>query len=509
MMELRKVVSILLVFVMQFVYSGVFYSFGEYYAILVKDYSSTWVLIGFIGTSVSGFSNWVGPLSGKLVLDYGYEVIIPVSGALLALSFLLTSYTVDAWQLFFTYSFMFGCSCGILSHLTMIFLLDTLDETEVGTGVAFSHIGAGLGYMTLSFLAAYFTVVHQILTLDELFRIYALFGVLVIISSFISFLILPRGMEKRHVDRDDDEEEEGGREEATVGRSGNQIEDSAGDSIAERGLFDAESSGMETAQGGKKPHRAGDQDTSRSTGEDAKQSSDKAGWALMLSKDPRSMMLFISNILVFTMAVIPFKFGVLFAANSTGDVNMYYYVPLGMGLATIVSRFVFSGMTDYIDAFTVNKFVQLGCVLSTGLLVVIPQESSGWILFGLTFYGLFNTHFPLVMLRTVALLGPKNHHTNFGVQCVGVGIGYFCGGCIAGGVYEIDSSTFRYVFLTCVAFDVVSILFDEFAFPEYSLLLGQCVDDGRCDLGEDQPLVDGDKKKKSKLNAKAVFCALF
>lgn len=110
---------------MQFVFAGVLFSFSEYFLLLVDKFNVSYTYVGSVGTvlwfrqsnlliflsaiiillqAIGGFSNFVGPLSGRLVLRYSYQVVIPLAGILLGLAFFLTSFDTEAWQLFFTYS---------------------------------------------------------------------------------------------------------------------------------------------------------------------------------------------------------------------------------------------------------------------------------------------------------------------------------------------------------------------------------------------------------------------
>ena len=80
---------------------------------------------------------------------------------------------------------------------------------------------------------------------------------------------------------------------------------------------------------------------SNASGGQALVGKDVCGWELFLSgSDHRSKYLFISHILQFFMQAIPIKFSIIYATESITDTNVYYYVPLCMGTATIVSRYL-------------------------------------------------------------------------------------------------------------------------------------------------------------------------
>jgi len=183
------------------------------------------------------------------------------------------------------------------------------------------------------------------------------------------------------------------------------------------------------------------------------------------------MLLWVSQIIGIAMTIIPFKFSIIYGTAAISDVYMYYYVPVVMGMGTIIARFFFGWLASQgIRAFTVNKLLQLGTIATSLQLAYTPNDNQGLVLFALFTYSCFNSHFPLVALRTVALLGDYQHHINFGVQCFAVGIGYCLGGFAGGYVYDETNQSFFWLFLSCTISFAVALVYDELVFPHESFL---------------------------------------
>lgn len=199
------------------------------------------------------------------------------------------------------------------------------------------------------------------------------------------------------------------------------------------------------------------------------------GWDLLFSSEgmeTKAVHLFISQILGISLTIIPFKFGVLFGTSGIDDVYMYYYIPSCMGSGTIVARFLAGYITSSgVNPFTVNKLLQFGCILSSLNLAFTDTASTHSVLIGLFAYALFNSHFPLVALRTVDLLGKFQHHLNFGVQSFAVGLGYCIGGYLGGFIYDVTNKSFKILFISCAVSFALAFVFDEIAFHERSLTL--------------------------------------
>ena len=132
----------------------------------------------------------------------------------------------------------------------------------------------------------------------------------------------------------------------------------------------------------------------------------------------------------------------------------------------IVYRFMFNYLSNgVISAFTAVKIIQWGCICSAVALSVVPMTSTAAVLSSLSAYALFNSQFPLVMLRTREILGPNNYTENFGVQVFGVGLGYLGGGVLAGYIYDVTSSL-PWVFSSVAVFYFASFVFDFFALDD-------------------------------------------
>ncbi len=263
----KQIAATGLVFLMQFIYAGVFFSFAQYYPLLVDQFDSTYAFIGFIGTSVSGFSNFVSPISSALVSRFGYATVIPVAGLLVALAFILTSLETQAWQLFFSYSILFGASCGTISHLSLSFLLEVIEtKKEVALAMGISNIGTGLGYISISCFVAYFANIHSILDCSKLFLCLSGTGFFIFLLSPLLCMVVPN-----------DQRATGTNPSESVGMlcSRNKHRRNA-----------SNSSFQQIQEKVQRPH----------------------GWELLVSKDGyAARSLFISQIIGFSMTVIPFK----------------------------------------------------------------------------------------------------------------------------------------------------------------------------------------------------------
>lgn len=435
----HKLIVIFTAFVMNFVFSGVLYSFSEYFGLLVEKYNVSYSLIGSVGTAVSGFSNFVSPVSGWLVLKLSYKVVIPCAGALISLSFILTSYAQYGWELYFTYSILFGVGGGILNNLALSLLVDAMtSKEETAYAMSISNIGAGTGIVAVSCFAAYFTNVEHILSLDELFRYMALLGAFVVVEVLAAFVIIGDNITMKAFDK-------------KVGHDG--TEDTADEyapSIEEQSNPDESISLLRG---------------------DIRHS--KNGWDLLFSQEgveSKAVQLFVSQIFGIMMTIIPYKFGILFATSQLTDVNVYYYVPLVMGIGNVLSRFFFTRLVSHgITSFEANKILQLGGVGTSLMLTFVSADSMAGVLIGLFLYSLFTAHYPLAALRTVELLGSNGHHANFGVQCFAIGIGYIIGGYTGGAIYDATlSGGFRMLFLSVAVSIGFSFILDEMLFPERS-----------------------------------------
>lgn len=425
----KQITATVLVFFMQFIYAGVFFSFAQYYPLMVKEFHSSYAFIGFIGTSVSGFSNFVGPVSSAMADRFGYAFVIPVAGLLVALAFILTSFEREAWELFFSYSVLFGLSCGTISHLSLSFLLEVLEsQSEIALAMGISNIGTGLGYISISCFVAYFANVHTILNCSQVFFCLSATGFFIFIMSIIIFIFFP-------LDIDKDEQHNP----STLSDS----DDGAGGDSSESDNILPRSENPEA------PKRT------------------IHGWELLCSSEGTSArLLFFSQIVGFSMTVVPFKFSIVFAASLSSDVNVYYYVPMAMGIGTVIARFTFSNLAgSVLPGMRVYQLLQFGSGVSCVILALLGtvQAHVAFVLLFLGVYACFNCHFPLVMLRTVELMGRHHHRSNFGVQCFAAGIGYCLGGFIAGEVYDLTGN-FSSVFYASALIFFFSVLFDEFNF---------------------------------------------
>jgi len=369
------------------------------------------------GTALAGFSNFCASLSGHFINHVPYLVLILFAGSFISLAFISSSYVDYAWELYFSYSMLFGLGAGFISHLSLSIIIDIMESNdEIAFSLAVSNVGTGVGIIVISCTVAYLCNVHDILTVDELFRYMSLLGVLAMLSSFVLYKYIDP---KHHSIRSNEENEE-------------------------LPLIN----------------------------EEGKTRSDLHGWQLLFSwegVEKRVVHLFFSNMLNFLVVLIPFKFSIIFATSSLTDLNMYYYVSITVGTGSMLARILFPSLVTISTPFTVNKLLQLGCSIATTFLAFTSTDSTVLVLGSLFLYSLFNSHFPLVALRTMDIIGKRHHHANIGVQISGIGIGYIIGGYTSGWIYDATlEGGFKYLFLYCSAIFICSIIFDEIVFHDKS-----------------------------------------
>ncbi len=178
---------------------------------------------------------------------------------------------------------MFGVGGGILSHLSLAALLDTMEgKQEVAFALAVSNIGTGCGIIGVSCVAAYFTNVHHILTLDELFRYMSLLGVFVTLVAILVFSVISKKLETK-----------------TYESIPNESSNNAGGQTSQKlSTSDVEQPTSETS-------------ALISQAEQTTPKEQKFGWRLLFSREgfeTKAVYLFISQIIGFAFTIIPFKF---------------------------------------------------------------------------------------------------------------------------------------------------------------------------------------------------------
>jgi MFS family permease len=88
-----------------------------------------------------------------------------------------------SWELFFTYSMLFGISGGIMSQVAFSLLLDCIED-DINFIVALLTGTIGVGYMVFSCLSAY-VLFNTDASWQVLFRYYSLGGVVIASLSLI------------------------------------------------------------------------------------------------------------------------------------------------------------------------------------------------------------------------------------------------------------------------------------------------------------------------------------
>lgn len=425
----EKALAILFVWVMQVVFGGIFYSFAQYFSLMKDSFSnSTYSYIGFVGTSLAGISNFVGPTSAWLVLNHGYLVVVMVSAVVFALGLILTSYDNMQWELFFTYSVIVGVSLGIMNHLSMAFLTDSFSSREeLSYGMAISNTGTGIGLIMVSCIIAYYCNVHEYETWEVIFRYLSLLSVVIVAAAAFVVAQAPEDLTKTHAnDR-------------------REIEVVLGEQRLE---------------------------TQPLVDDPNKKDCDLSGIDLLFSSDKRALYLFISNVVGLSFTPTPYKFSIIYATANSSNVDMYYYVPLALGFGTIISRSFFNlaaaGRFGKISSFTLHKVLLFGSLVGNLLLAFGDSSSMSVVLSSLFVCALFNNFLPILILRTIDILGHRDHHSNTGVQFFAMGLAYCLGGFFGGLVY--DYAPIEYVFVASAVSFLAAIVFDEIFFFEASIV---------------------------------------
>lgn len=408
--------AIFLSFWVHFIYVGMFTSFAEFFAILVTSFDSNYAFFGFVGTSVAAVTNFLGPLPQMAVEAFSYPAVISVLGVMLFLAFFMTSFDVYEWEFVFTYTLLFGVTAGFLFQNAMTLVYDACDPEEVGWAMGVATAGAGMGYAGFSCLAAYFVVVNEILSWREMFRIFAYSGLSVTLAGIMSYFFLQKNIETRYCDIPDQE-------------------------LASM----SESEPMVTEEGS------------------SKKENKKYGYELLFSGDANCWKLFVSNFLLFMVDLVPIKFSLIYAYAVTGDINVYYYIPLAMGIGTVVVRIVTNTLTGMFSPHMVNMIINASIIVCC--LVLAYASNIGAIIFFLALYsGLNSSLYPILVLRTTEILGTYQYARNIGVQFLAVGCAALCGGAIGGAIYDATDGDMTWVFLMCTMVFSVALLFDLVAF---------------------------------------------
>lgn len=380
---------ILMALLVKFVFWGIFSTFSLYFESLVDYFDSTYAIIGTVGTGVAAFSSFVGTLPGVLASKYPHPLIFGIGGLAIAAAYFWSSYDSAAWQLYFTYSILFGVSGGILSQLSISLLFDTLPEDIVGLVVIGSNSFVGLGYIFFACISAY--VLYGIdAPWTILFRYFTLAG-LSITAMSISLLCAQRtetnnqvGAQSDHADDQPIEQMEGVTEVSPLLSSSAK----AHPSIA--------TANQTTIAIIDEPH---------------------GFQLLLLSNDVRKLC--ISNFIGMATRNLPLKFSIIYMSTLTSDSFIYYTVPICIGICVAVSRVYFGYLfmdKDKVNAFQMNKYSQLASGITCVCIALAPTSLVWLQLALLCTHEVVAGASVLIPLRMVQLIGKKHHHHNFGVS---------------------------------------------------------------------------------------------
>jgi MFS family permease len=515
-MKRQKIIAFIIAFLMQFIYSGIFYSFCELVEMFAVEMDANYVKLSIIGLTVGSFSNWIGSFSATHSVPY--ELIVPLAGVVLVLSFFLTSLDYIAVQLFLTYSVLFGLSCGLLNHLSLKYLMNTCNTDEFITYLAFSHIGTGMGFIFFATLFAYVVTIHNIVPWRGLFQYYAMVFVMIPTVICLAFMLWPIHEKSRNRRRrrnnesliEVDDRRSILRDLESINTSKSNLSKTSHESF----VYSVQSS--RTSQKSTQHHGIDDHSvdskhkktkslppcsTSNIVAADAAPISSSLppvvvistaredegdedeydeeedgdniphGWQLLWSSDSQALSFFVSNMILFSMAAIPIEYSIIYVSIVVPrNLNLLYYVPISMGLAMSLSQVIFPILSAFLHPFFVTNLIQIGGIMSNLILyLLVPStapNTSFMVIFALGFAALFTSQYPLLILRCAKLLGDEHLERNIGVQLTAVGFGYLIGGIVSGVIYTYTTNI-ALVYFWCMIVYVVSFVYDEIVFSEY------------------------------------------
>jgi MFS family permease len=397
--------------------------------------------------------------------------VVALAGLCIGLAFLLTSYDTYAWQVYFTYTLLFGIGGGVVSQASIGFLFDNVGS-HASLGVAVVTAAIGVGYIIFSCLAAYY-LSSDIMTWRGLFRIYAVVGFMTIFLA-IGFHRLGHNSEKKlnstfavlNAAEDILEEERLLMEEEQEG----DVSETSSVSTNSTGAGGSSRSTSFSSHGpipGRTP-------TTRSR----KSRRRKAGFELFFSKEGRGVQcLFISHLLSNACSNLFLKYSVLFAENFSDNTSLIMYlVPVVLGTSIITSRVILAWIfsSDYgreINPFRAIKIVHIGGFLGALLFLLITRDSTHLVYVLIIYFFVMMTTgliFPLIPLRTIALEGKRNHLLNVSVQYFATGVGIILFGLLGGLSY--DYGGFDGLWTLLIICFILSFLWDELCFYEHSMM---------------------------------------
>lgn len=459
-------------------------------------------IMSVVGVSVSAFANFIGPLAGLSVQRFGYSALFLFWGLLCASSFFITSFinlpvngippTGQVWQLFFSYSLLFGVSGGMLSQLCFLFLFDQFkDEKSLKSAIGISTAAVGLGYASWSCVAAHvlyptgikfienvygqitstsgqYTFVDDQAVPDierwrKLFRYYSLTGLIMASMSIFIFRIEYRVNLCSLFSRKPDPLvisllDEGSKAMSSSESGVEEVQRKK--SMADRDLDELEKEDMRVTFARAPSITTEKQVVSRvssiANGKQAvnrlttaeEEEDEKYGLELLFSRtDHRAKYLFVSNFLVFSTNNIPLKFSLIFNLSLEPTTFVLYLTPILFGFVLVLSRFMFPFLYALkLDSFGVMKVIQWGSFISQLILAAIPYDDRKYAGFAIFVFAIVavcvSAVFPVLPLRTAELLGRKYNRINLGVQYYAVGLGTLFGSYTGATVFEKSSAQY-------------------------------------------------------------------
>ena len=128
---------------------GNIYSFGVFLPVLAKEFNADIGTTSWIGSIGFGMLAGVAHYTGAWADRFGNSYVAFVGGLIIAIAYVLASFSTKMWHLFITFGFMagFGYSMSFLAGVSVISQWFT---TRRGLAIGVAVAGSGLGQFALS-----------------------------------------------------------------------------------------------------------------------------------------------------------------------------------------------------------------------------------------------------------------------------------------------------------------------------------------------------------------------
>jgi len=147
-------VVVVAIIVSGFVMVGLTSSFGVFFKSFEGTFGLTRAATSAILSGRMAFSCVFAFIGGWAIDRYGPRIVFSIMGFFIGISFILTSQTTAAWQLFITYSLLLAIGVGAAYVVTASTILRWFDRKR-GLALGIAGSGGGLGMVFMAPFAAY------------------------------------------------------------------------------------------------------------------------------------------------------------------------------------------------------------------------------------------------------------------------------------------------------------------------------------------------------------------